>query len=60
MSTFLGQAFCVVDAYTKDECENRFSLLSYSHRLKAVQAYPNEVDFEKRNELLDQAVRDNS
>ncbi len=55
----LGQARLVYDTYDRDEYENRVSHLSSTHLLKVAQAFPGDNECDLRNDLLDEAVRDN-
>lgn len=55
----LGQARLVFETYSRDEFENRFSHLTSTHLLKVAQAFPDENERDLRNDLLDDAVRDN-
>lgn len=55
----LGQALCVFESYNPDEFENRFSVLTNTHLLRAAQGFPDLCDRDARNALLDRAVKEN-
>ncbi len=55
---YLGQALRVFEAYNRDEVENRFSDLTNTHLLKAAQALPEEEQRDLRNDLLDEAQKE--
>lgn len=56
---FLGHALRVYVSYSRNEFENRFSSLTNTHLLKATQAFPDTDHHDVRNELLDDAAREN-
>ena len=58
-SQHLGQARLFFETYTRDEFENRFSHLTSTHLLKVAQAFPDASERDLRNDLLDDAVREN-